>query len=204
MNCFDFKPTPIYRDNLNYQLSEKQTNIIKHLKISNSLLSKEMYLLDNENFIDLKKQILYHADCYAKKVCYFSNQIKFRMTESWYRETTYNQDHPMHNHPNSVLSGVYYISVPEGNNHDSINFFDDTSFFRNFQFQWTPAEYNKYNCNHLQIPVKSDTIILFPSWINHYVTTNVSPNVSRQIISFNLFVEGIFDIENEYPTKLTL
>lgn len=202
MTYFDFKPVPIYKEKLNFSISEEQKTHLKNLEVSKSLLSKDMNLLDNKIFDDLKQKIYQHSNIYAKKICSFTSKINFVMTESWYRETTYNQDHPMHNHPNSVLSGVYYISVPEGNNHDYINFFCEDRFFKNFQFQWTPLEYNKYNSNELQIQVESDTIILFPSWLNHYVKNNVSPNESRQIISFNFFVKGIFDIDNEYPSKL--
>lgn len=204
MTCYDFKPTPIYKEKLNYDLTVEQKEKLNSLKIASSLLSEEMHLLDDPAFLDLKLEILYHANYYATKICSFKREVSFRMTESWYRETKCNQDHSMHHHPNSVLSGVYYINVPKGNNHDAINFYCENTFFKNFQFNWTPNEYNKYNSNDLQIPVESDTIILFPSWINHYVTTNVSPDESRQIISFNFFVKGMFDIDNGYPTQLEI
>lgn len=204
MELIDFKPIPVYKNTLDYSLSVEEKKKLSSLKISESLLSEEMHLLDDEVFSSLKNKIMRHVKEYATTVCSFDERIKFRMTESWYRKTKTGKDHPIHNHPNSVLSGVYYVSVPDGNNHDTINFFSEESFFKNFQFQWQPLKYNKYNSNHLQLPVKSDIIVLFPSWMNHYVTTNISLKECREVISFNCFPSGIFDIDNLFPTHLKL
>lgn len=204
MQVFDFKPSPIYIENTDYHLTDKQLKRLDSLEIGNLTLSEEKYILDCDEFADLKEVVMEHVNFFAKEICSFPNEVNFRLTQSWYRETAFGQDLPMHDHTNSILSGVYYANVPTGNGHDFLNFFCGETFFKNFQFCWSPQQYNKYNSQHLQVQVKPGTIVLFPSWINHYVTKNYSKSESRKIISFNLFVSGTFDLGSNYPTELSI
>jgi uncharacterized protein (TIGR02466 family) len=204
MKVFDFKPSPIYIEDSNYNLSDIHYKILSELQIGNLTLSENKYILDKDEFSELRDVILRHVEVFAKQICSFPDEVSFRLTQSWYRETKFGENLPMHDHTNSILSGVYYADVPSGNGHDFLNFFCGDTFFKNFQFCWTPKEYNKYNSQHLQVQVKQGTIILFPSWINHFVTENISKEKTRKIISFNLFVSGTFDLGSNYPTRLSI
>ena len=47
-------------------------------------------------------------------------------------------------------------------------------------------------------------IVLFPSYLYHFVTHNESRNESRRVISFNTFIQGRMSCENTYPNVLTI
>ena len=49
--------------------------------------------------------------------------IEIYITISWINYTETNQYHHAHSHPNSVISGVYYIETDES---DTITFFQHT------------------------------------------------------------------------------
>jgi len=127
------------------------------------------------------------------------------ITDSWYRETFPSNNHPVHNHPNSLLSGVVYLNIPENSgNHAGINFETKHHMFKGFHFEYHSEKPNKYNARTTYVPVKTGDIILFPSWIDHYVTPNESETDSRKIISFNTFLKGKISLNTLYPTTIHL
>ena len=73
--------------------------------------------------------------------------------------------HSTHNHPNSVLSGVFYLNVDE--NTSGIRFHDpcpERSFFK-----MPVKEYNNKNWEWYQIQPRTGMILLWPSWFKHEV-----------------------------------
>ena len=84
-----------------------------------------------------------------------------------------------HSHPGSVVSGVYYISIPK--NSGSIVFLnrDLDSFFKGHV-----NKYNEYNSTIWKINPKENECILFPSYLEHYVEPNLNKK-ERISISFN-------------------
>ena len=62
----------------------------------------------------------------------------------------------------------------------------------------------RYNVKETFIPVESGDIILFPSYIDHFVSHNLSETESRKIISFNTFIEGDMNLNNSFPNQLSL
>jgi len=57
-----------------------------------------------------------------------------------------------------------------------------------------PKEYNAWNSNDFVLPVKSNSIILFPSYLPHSVDIKNSSNI-RTSLSFNTFVKGTLGYE---------
>lgn len=88
----------------------------------------------------------------------------------------------VHNHPFSILSGVLYLKTPK--NCGEIEFHNDFSignFVRNEHID----NYHVENSSVWFLPVKENTMYIFPSWLRHGVKPNLS-NDERIIISFNL------------------
>ena len=202
----DIKPTAVYKDKLGYKLTSQQKDVLHNLVIHPNELSEEMGILDRPEFKSMKDIVFSHVEKYEKDVCGFKSSLSFKLTESWYKETVPGNDHIDHNHPNSMLSGVVYLNVPKGDkSHEGINLIhiENRGVFKNheFRYDYTPTKYNQITTF---VPVETGDIVLFPSYLYHFVTHNESRNESRRVISFNTFIQGRMSCENTYPNVLTI
>ena len=94
----------------------------------------------------------------------------------------------VHNHPNSILSGVYYVKTPE--NCGGIFFSDPRPAS---QMIVPPSvEFNSWTLPRITYKAYEGTMLIFPSWLSHGVEMNMS-NDDRVCISFNI---GIVPIKN--------
>ena len=199
-------PTAVYKDKLGYKLTSQQRDVLDNLVIHPNELSEEMGILDRPEFKSMKDIVFSHVEKYEKDVCGFKSSLSFKLTESWYKETVPGNDHIDHNHPNSMLSGVVYLNVPKGDkSHEGINLIhiENRGVFKNheFRYDYTPTKYNQITTF---VPVETGDIVLFPSYLYHFVTHNESRNESRRVISFNTFIQGRMSCENTYPNVLTI
>jgi uncharacterized protein (TIGR02466 family) len=94
-----------------------------------------------------------------------------------------------HNHNPNVISGAFYVQVPAGMQAGEIVFLDprlnlNASVTRTMQESDRLPPWNKTSIAHL--PHLGD-LILFPSWLMHYVNafTAPDPDAERIVISFN-------------------
>ena len=199
-------PTAVYKDKLGYKETTQQKDVLDNLVIHPNELSEEMGILDRPEFKSMKDVVFSHVKKYEKDVCGFKSSLSFKLTESWYKETVPGDDHLDHNHPNSMLSGVVYLNVPKGNtHHEGLNLIhvENRGVFKHhdFRYDYTPTKYNQISTF---IPVETGDIVLFPSYLYHFVSRNESENESRRIISFNTFIQGRMSCENTYPNVLTI
>jgi len=88
----------------------------------------------------------------------------------------------LHDHQKSILSGTYYVSVPDNNMGDIVFSRDDTSAY--FLHSGIKKEYNYYNAQNVNKQVSEGSFILFPSWTKHQVERNESSK-ERISIAFN-------------------
>ena len=218
MPYIDIMPTAVYKDKLGHQLTSHQKVVLDHMVMHPNELSNEMSLLDRPEFKSMKDVVLSHVRKYEKDVCGFKDSLSFRITESWYRETIPGNNHGNHNHPNSMLSGCIYLHVPKqpeghttnrplwaGEGHEGINLVhvENRGVFKNYGFFYDYIK-TKYNAMRTFVPVASGDIVLFPSYIEHFVSHNESQDESRQIIAFNTFIKGRMSGANTYPNVLTI
>ena len=89
--------------------------------------------------------------------------------------------HRAHGHPNNFLSGVYYVRTHAGA--DTISFHDP----RNQTGIIKPpvVELTGENTDLVVVSVKNGTLLIFPSYLQHSVDTNMSEE-ERMSISFNI------------------
>jgi uncharacterized protein (TIGR02466 family) len=118
----------------------------------------------------------------------------FEITGCWANLNPTGTGHPRHCHPNNFLSGVYYAAVADGA--DTISFDDPRP-------HWTIMapeleEQRPELSNTVVMTVKPGMLIVFPSWLMHYVETNTAPE-TRVSISFNAMFSGF--AETHSPTK---
>ena len=92
--------------------------------------------------------------------------------------------HRAHTHSNNVWSGVYYLHSDES----SGIFFQDPRPAADV-LRMRQLEYNHNNSNLMHYVSKPNRVIMFPSWLLHWVDPNLSNN-NRISISWNIQIKG--------------
>jgi uncharacterized protein (TIGR02466 family) len=139
------------------------------------------------NFLDLNDKCLKTITTQINQLLYtvsldvmkFTNPVK--ITDMWFNINYPNGFNLQHNHPQSILSGVFYTecSKQSGN----IVFIDKDD--KNWVFNSNKIkEFNQYNSTEWTIEPKTNSCIVFPAWLQHYVEQNQSKK-NRISFSFN-------------------
>ncbi len=105
----------------------------------------------------------------------------FEITGCWATVLAKGATHKVHSHPNNFLSGVYYLRIQPGS--DTISFHDPRSQAR--VIRPPVVELTAENTDQVIVRVTSGTLLMFPSYLEHSVDTNVSGE-ERISISFNI------------------
>lgn len=87
-----------------------------------------------------------------------------------------------HFHPNSIISGVFYLKCPE--NCGNIIFFDTNYHYKNFCLNTSPLKTFTYP-KSFSLKPEEGMLVLFPSWLTHKTEINMSDD-ERVIIAFNI------------------
>ena len=116
----------------------------------------------------------------------------FEITSMWTNIINENDSIHIHSHANNYLSGVYYLKTDENNS--SIIFSDP----RNQSMIISPkvSEWNIYNSCTWWMKPKENSVIFFPSWLQHYVELNKSKE-KRISIAFNIMFNGLIGSAKE-------
>lgn len=192
-------PTPIGFYELDKPVTEKELQFIKDLETrinEGNTTSIDNYLLKSKEmkriaaFIDQCVQD-YFQEVYAPK-----HKVKPYVTQSWANYTMKGQFHHKHSHPNSVISGVFYVAADAAK---------DRIFFYKDGYQQIKVKTEKWNCWNSEswwFEVAAGKVVLFPSHLTHMVETVQAENI-RISIAFNTFLEGVIG-ENKDLTELLL
>ena len=178
-------PTPLYITKINtldYKkiiLEDSDKNINPN---EGNTTSENNYVLDKPEFIDLRKKIYLEIEYYFKNIINSSNDFKPIITQSWLNFTKQKQFHHKHNHPNSIVSGVFYVQTDED---DRITFFKNPKDFFGFNLK----NNNEFNTSHIYLKVTDGMLILFPSDLFHSVPVKETSG-TRVSLSFNTFIKG--------------
>jgi uncharacterized protein (TIGR02466 family) len=119
---------------------------------------------------------------YFKATTNPKHDVTLRLTQSWVNYSEPGQYHHKHAHPNSFVSGVFYIQT---NPNDKIFFYRDGYS----QIKFPPAEWNSWNSESWWFEALNGRLILFPSSLTHMVPTVEGEDV-RVSLSFNTFPAG--------------
>lgn len=113
----------------------------------------------------------------------WNTQTPMRITESWLNLTTKGGYHHAHTHPNSIVSGVLYVSV--GAN-------DKLLVQRSIPFPWEFNTQDTPDCVAFDTSLAATpgTLLLFPSTLSHRVPPTDSEE--RISLSFNTFAAASF------------
>ncbi len=181
-------PTPIYISKIHKELTPLELKFVDKnkkdfYKNDGNITSNNNYILNEKPFANIKKELDLRVQDYFDKVISPVNNITPYITQSWLNYTETNQYHHKHAHPNSLVSGVFYINCHE--EHDKIKFFNDN--YKTIKPE--VKDYNIWNSESWWFPVKTGDVILFPSSLTHMVETKQGDN-TRISLAFNVFIKG--------------
>jgi len=192
-------PTPIGFYELDKPLLDKEIRFIKDLETrtnEGNTTSLDNYLLKSKEmkriaaFIDKSVQD-YFQTVYAPK-----HEVKPYVTQSWSNYTNKGQFHHKHAHPNSFISGVFYVAADPAK--DRIFFYKD----KYEPIKVKTESWNSWNSDSWWFEVGTGKVVLFPSNLTHMVET-VKAEDTRISIAFNTFLEGVIG-DSQNLTELLL
>jgi uncharacterized protein (TIGR02466 family) len=175
-------PTIVWRKQLTYDNVELKEYINDLQSSTNGRSLSNVTGWQSESFSTLPDkfndlQIL--IDENIRQVCKETDLPPLRFDNVWYNINTPGGYNSIHNHPWSVISGVYYVDVPISNMGDIIFHRADES-----QYYLNDNVNTFFGGNRTVYQSTTGVLLLFPSWLKHSVSGNTS-NQNRISLSFN-------------------
>ena len=173
-------------------ITEKETKfLVKQKTRSNTgnTTSIDNNILENKEMKKLKQFIEKSVKEYFKNIYHPKNNVEPYITQSWCNYTKEGQFHHKHAHPNSFISGVFYVQADKTK--DKIYFYKEEYK----QIKVPAKEYNLFNSESWWFETGTNDLVLFPSNLTHMVEKVVGKE--RISLSFNTFLKGYIgeDIE---------
>ena len=197
-------PIPIYSTDIDRNFTKKELDFVKDQK--NYCTNNEGNINTTDNYIlnrpELKKIKKFLDECckdYLKTIICPQNNVEIYITQSWLSYTEENQYHHLHDHPNSVVSGVLYLDCDKDN--DRIHFFSPLTY-AHISPDIHETKRNVWNSTSWWFAVKTGQLLMFPSITTHRVNVKKGSN-TRISLSFNTFYKGTIG-SNKGLTELIL
>ena len=186
----NFFPIPVSFIKIPKSLNNNEINFINSEKIDSyknigNTKGSNHYVLDTVELKDLKLILTKYINEYFKTVFEPEKEVELYITNSWLNWTEHGQYHHKHTHTNSLISGVFYIDVVDG---DVINFFNPNKLLGNIKIK--SPETGKWNCRTWTCPVHKNHLLLFPSELEHEVPERFSSGGTRISLAFNTWFKG--------------
>jgi uncharacterized protein (TIGR02466 family) len=186
MNIHSLFPIAIGMDRVPKELTSKELKFLTTQQMhrnEGNVSSIDSYILDNNELMDLRNELLKIVRKYFKAVYAPADDVDVYITQSWVNSTEPSEFHHAHKHYNSFISGVFYIHSEQ--KVDKIQFHKT-----NYEFiKLMPTEWNAYNALSWWYPVGTGDVILFPSSLSHEVPVTESSS-NRISLAFNVFLKG--------------
>ena len=184
-------PTPVAKFELGRDLSEVEREHLFNLETRSNqgnTTSVDNHVLNKPELHSLAEFLNNSLQEYFNTVYAPKADANLCITQSWVNYTKPGQFHHKHAHPNSLISGVFYIQAAKET--DKLHFFKDG--FQ--QIKVIPKDFNLYNSDSWWLAAATGTLYLFPSSLTHMVEPVRSEDI-RISLSFNTFPKGIIGEE---------
>ena len=188
---FPLFSVPLVTPQERYPFNKRELNYIKKLKKSKNAynsVSINNYVLKVPEFNSIKKYLQKWLDIYAHEFLKIKD-IEFYITQSWCNYNATYDKHHTHTHPNSLISGVFYIQGDQ----TPIVFTRGKSLL---PFLVNHKSFDMYNARTYWVNMEAGQLFLFPSTLIHSVKENKS-KIKRISLSFNTFAKGKFGELND-------
>ena len=198
---FPFNALPISTEATDFRLNKDEFEFIMNknkyrdptsMNNRGVKLSEDTDLLNHESMKRVKEFII-------SKVLDFKDNVleiedKFRMTQSWATINNKGDSHHEHNHPNTILSCLYYAQASSG---DFCIKLPQSRIQEGFNFSYKIKQQNSFNSAIWSCTVKTGDLIIFPGHLNHLSLPSESEN-PRIMIGSNFFIEGLLGEKENY------
>jgi len=147
---------------------------------SNTLIER------NDQISKLVKSVLEKSSSLKSKIG-FKDTTEFFISNIWANINQTNASNRPHVHPESIIAGVYYVKFPE--NGGMITFKNPSM---NLQYHIDCdqlSDYNEWASPNWHVLPETGLLLLFPSWLEHYVDPNLSKE-DRISIAFNISIRN--------------
>ena len=185
-------PTPV-------QIYKHEDSIEKELKYieniewtpqvaNGNFKTKDSYLTKHESLKGITSFFKECIDDYCNTI--INSEQRLVITQLWGNRNPKGSKHHEHVHPNSIISGVFYLRQDPK--------LPPIQFSKSNQeaMKLDPRKYNHYNAETFLLPCTAGELILFPSNLRHSVPTNMGEE-ERISLSFNTFsVDALGSEEN--------
>jgi uncharacterized protein (TIGR02466 family) len=187
-------PTAVYTNNIPDKILSPLTPLLDNEKRWSSFSgqneksygerSKNTYILNKEKYSSLTSFIINEITNFASNILGYQSK-EWRLTQSWITYKQPGQQHIPHNHPYSLISGVFYFGE-FGESTPHLSFHRKDEFIETFHInnKMDSTVLNPYNTNTYNIPFKPNMLILFPSSLMHSVSPNQT-KIPRKGVAFN-------------------
>ena len=156
-------------------------------KANGNFKSKDTYLLNHEQFKNIKNFIYESLNKFTKEVLMSDQRLV--VTQCWLNKNPKGSKHHEHVHPNSIISGVFYFKQDPK--------LPPISFSKSIQhaMKLDPKKYNNLNSETFLLPCTDGELILFPSNLKHSVPVNMGdePRISMSFNTFSIDTLGSED-----------
>ena len=190
-------PTPLLRVDIPPELStacnlfdntEMWTD--KESRHDYGLHSKNTYIMDEPECVDLKKFVLDLVKDFAQKTLMYDYD-EWTFSQTWVTWKEPDQQHVPHTHPNSVISAVFFYGYGEEGT-PAIEF-HKSDFQGNGQTIMLKEKGDKrpspFAWKTFTVPFKPGTLLMFPSYFRHSVPRNKT-KYTRKSVSMNIVPKG--------------
>ena len=173
---------PTIINSFEFDMDEKEYNLVIN-KLNNIEKSREELIIQTTDNLSklipkFTKEIYNVTEHICKKYEYLYDRLEF--TGMWANKLKAGDIHPPHTHSNNIFSGVYYL---EGGS--QIQFFDPrpqaSVLHPNLKYT------NFDNSGMIGFDAEKGTGLIFPSWLQHWVTKTDKTRIS---ISWNILLRG--------------
>jgi uncharacterized protein (TIGR02466 family) len=199
VNFYNIFPTTIGMFNLERDLTKEELDFLNNQDKrpnSGNTTSIDNYVLKKESLKDLNSFFVESINKYFDELYQPKYDASLYITQSWVNYTEPRQWHHKHQHPNSFISGVFYVNADITK--DRIYFYRD----RYEQMRIIPREFNVTNSESWWFEAGTGRLILFPSSLTHMVEMKEHEG-TRISLSFNTFLKGTLG-DNNNLTELVL
>jgi uncharacterized protein (TIGR02466 family) len=199
-NIISLFPTAVLTAKLDREFTEDELKFFETVKNNTmpnvgNTSSTDTYVLNNKELDSLKSFFESQIRVYQDTITKPKNGASIYITQSWLNYSKPGDYHHRHKHPNSYISGVFYIQT---NDNDYIGFDRD----QYVQIEVGSTEFNEWNSHTWWLPAMTYQLYLFPSSLTHHVE-KILGTQTRISLSFNTFVTGVLGEQDSF-TKITI
>lgn len=130
-------------------------------------------------FMQLESRLGRPVRAFARRLKWDVDLRRLKMTDCWVNLMPRGVAHTLHLHPESVVSGTFYVKTPPGSPGLKL---EDPRLDRFMAAPYRPG-------THVVVPAQAGSVVLFESWLRHEVPPNGAAG-ERVSVSFNYAVQG--------------